>query len=123
MPATVNLTLSTRCTFGPVLLTCTSGGTPYPLAGLSAFAEVRRIATQRNELKTYGDIVLDLAPVIAVDDAAGLITIPEIDFAITKDLCPMVAEWDLILQDADGNRWPPSIAGRFTITNTVTQPQ
>ena len=80
-------------------------------------------STQRNELKTYGDIVLDLAPVIAVDDAAGLITIPEIDFAITKDLCPMVAEWDLILQDADGNRWPPSIAGRFTITNTVTQPQ
>lgn len=123
MAATVNLTLSTRCTFGPVLLTCTSGGDPYPLAGFSAFAEVRRIATQRNELKTYGDIVLDLAPVIAADDAAGLIMIPSIDLAITKDLCPMVAEWDLILQDADGNRWPPSIAGRFTITNTVTQPQ
>ena len=37
-------------------------------------------------------------------------------------MTPMVAEWDIILIDPDGNRYPPSIAGKVTISDTVTQP-
>lgn len=123
MATPVNLSISTRCSFGPVLITCTSGGVAFPLAGYSAFAEVRHLAKQRGDLKSYGDtVILDLAPVIAADDADGLIIIPEIDYTITADLCPAVAEWDIILQDPTGKRLTPIIAGRVTISDTVTQP-
>lgn len=122
MATPVNLHISTRCTFGPVVITCKDGaGQPVPLAGWSAFAEIRRPTSKRGDLTTYGEVILDLAPTIAADDTTGTITIPAVAHAVTAELVPTIAEWDLIIEDADGNRLPPILAGRVTIGDTVTQ--
>lgn len=116
MPAaTLNLNLEKGTTFGPVQITCkNASGAIVPLAGWSAFAEVRK------EGKGY--LILDLGPVIEADDAAGLVTLREVPWSETEDLPVVEALWDLILQDPSGRRLPPLLGGKFDITRPVTQP-
>jgi hypothetical protein len=112
--ATLNLEIIKGTTFGPVQITCKdSNGTPVPLAGWSAYAEVRK--------DEKSALILDLAPVIAADDAAGLVTLPEIPWSTTDDLPVMVGQWDLILEDGTGRRLPPFLGGRVNIALPVTQ--
>ena len=112
--ATLNLEILKGTTFGPIQITCKdAAGVPVPLAGWSAFAEVRK--------DEKSSLILDLAPVIAPDDAAGLVTLPEIAWDATDDLPVMVGQWDLILEDPDGRRLPPFLGGRVTIALPITQ--
>ncbi len=113
--ATLNLSINRGVNFGPVLIHCTdANGAAVPLAGYSAYAHVRR--------DEKSSLILDLAPVIAVDDAAGLVTLPEIPWETTQDLCSMVAQWDLILEDSFGKRLDPIVGGRININLPITQP-
>ena len=114
--ATLNLTIRRGTTFGPVLITCKdSAGAVVPLAGFTAFAEAR---------KGVGSaVVIDFAPVIQSNDAAGLITIPAIAYADTDDLPSCSIPWDLILQDPQGVRTTePILEGVVSINQIITQP-
>ena len=110
----LDLEISRGTSFGPVSITCLTLGVATPLAGYSAYAEVRKSAG--------GSVILDLTPTIEADDAIGLITLPEIDHALTDDLPAMDAKWDLILEDPSGKRLPPIIGGRVSINQPITQP-
>ena len=112
--STLNLTILKGTTFGPIQITCKdAAGVAVPLAGWSAFAEVRK--------DEKGSVILDLAPVIEPDDAVGLVTLPEIAWGTTDDLPVMVGQWDLILEDPAGRRLPPFLGGRVTISLPITQ--
>jgi len=112
--ATLDLEISRGTNFGPVTIYCLADGVAVPLAGYSAYAEVRKSAN--------GPVILDLAPVIEADDALGLITLPEIAFALTDPLPAMDAKWDLILEDPTGKRLPTLVGGRVEINQPITQP-
>ena len=110
----LNLEIQKGTTFGPLQILCKDAeGVAVPLAGWSAFAEVRK--------DEKSAVILDLGPVITVNDAAGIVTLPKIPWETTEDLPVMVAQWDLILQDPTGNRLPPFIGGRMTIRLPITQ--
>jgi hypothetical protein len=112
-PATLRLTLITGTTFGPVVITCKdSEDAAVDLTGWSAFAEVRQ--------SVNAAVVLDLAPEVT-DAAAGEITIALSD-EDTADLTPGSFVWDLILENAAGQRLGPYVAGSFVIRKPVTQP-
>lgn len=112
--STLNLEILKGTTFGPIQIICKdAAGVAVPLAGWSAFAEVRK--------DEKSSVVLDLTPVIAANDAAGLVTLPAIAWGTTDDLPVMVAQWDLILQDPTGRRLPPFLGGRVTISLPITQ--
>jgi hypothetical protein len=113
--ATLNLEIQRFVTFGPIQIVCkNASGVVVPLAGYQAFAEVRKDEKSSR--------ILDLAPVIAADDADGLITIPEIPWQLTDDLSPVIAQWDLILEDPNGKRLPPIVGGRININTPISQP-
>ena len=100
--------------FGPVEITGTDGeGDPTALAGWKAYAQVRKASD--------GPLVLDLAPVIAADDADGLITLPEVLPAASRLLEAGSFIWDLILEDPWGRLLEPVLGGKFVISSTVTQ--
>ncbi len=110
----VNIHIRRGVTFGPVTITAfTSEGVPKPLAGWSAYAQVRKVPT--------GPLVLDLAPVILAGDTAGLITIPAIPYATTAGLIDGNYVWDMILQDGAGRRYEPEVSGAVVITTPTTQ--
>ena len=112
--ANLDLEIARGTNFGPVSITCKAAGVVVPLAGYSAFAEVRK--------KPNTPIILDLGPVIESDDTAGLITLPEISHTLTDDFPTMDARWDLILEDSTGRRLPPILGGRVFINQPITQP-
>lgn len=115
MAGTLNLTISRGVTFGPVQISCKdANGAPVPLAGWKAYAEARK--------KPASARVIDFAPVIAADDAAGLVTIPQLGHSSTAALPPGVFNWDLILEDPDGIRYDPTLAGSVTISAPITLP-
>lgn len=120
MSATLNLSIVRTASFGPVAITCQrlaeDGVTleVVPLAGWSAYAEVRKSPGKA--------VVLDLSPVITADDAAGLITLPKIDHTALANLPLGTHAWDLILEDPDGVRYPPLVSGKADITRTTTEP-
>jgi hypothetical protein len=117
MAGTLNLTITRGVTYGPILISCKDAqGDPVPLAGWTAFAEMRKKPAPASA------VVLDFAPVIAADDAAGLVTIPRLSHADTAALPPGVFGWDLILQDAAGIRYEPTLAGTCTISAINTAP-
>jgi hypothetical protein len=110
----LNLEIIKGTTFGPLAITCKDGaGAPVPLAGWTAFAEVRK--------DEKSAVILDFAPVIALNDAAGLVTLPAIPWNTTDDLPVIHAQWDLILQDPTGRRLPPFLGGRVTVSLPITQ--
>lgn len=111
---TLDLTITSGATWPGAELTCKDAdGVVVPLAGWSAFAEVRKSPS--------GDVILDLAPLIASDDSAGLITIPAIAWTATDDLPHGGYRWDLILQDDHGVRYEPTLEGTVTVRKTTTQ--
>lgn len=114
--ATLNLTIKRGTTFGPILITCKDGaGAVVPLAGYIAYAEARK--------NPSSEVVIDFAPVIEADDADGLITIPAISYALTKDIPSCSIPWDLILESPDGTRaTDPILEGRVSINQLITQP-
>lgn len=115
MPATLDLAITKGCDFGPVLITCKDAlGAAVPLAGWKAYAHVRK----RSGLP----LVLDLAPVIAADDAAGLVTLPALDWQATAELPTGTYIWDLILEDPAGTRYEPPLAGELRVAEVATQP-
>lgn len=97
------------------LLYCQDGsGDPFPLAGWTAYAEVRKDNTS--------PVILDLAPVIAADDTAGLITIPGITPDNTEDLPEDVYQLDVLLKNPGGDILPdPLLTGTMTISRTITR--
>ena len=115
MVSPLNLEIVKGTTFGPIQIFCKdAAGVAVPLAGWTAYAEVRRDGKST--------IISDLVPVISATDALGLVTIPEIHWSATAELPLMVAQWDLILQDPAGRRLAPCLGGRVTISLTITQP-
>lgn len=117
MSGTLDLTIRRGTTFGPVLITCKDGdGLAFSLAGYKAYAHIR---SDENAEELY----LDLSPEIAANDAAGLITIPQLSAATTTALEPFKGRWDLILEDATGVRLTePVLIGRVTVSSLITKP-
>ena len=112
--ATVNLKASTAGTFRGMEITCTDvDGDPVALAGWSAMAEVRSVPAD--------EVLIDLAPVIAADDAIGLITIPAISWSAMAALPAGKYPWDLILQRPDGTRDDFEIGGLFHVRRATTR--
>jgi hypothetical protein len=116
MASTPDITIRRGLTWRGMSLFCKDeNGEPVPLAGWSAYSQIRKTAD--------GPLVLDLAPTIAADDADGLITIPPVNPAATSQLPPGEHVYDVILEDPEGNRLdPPLITAKVTISRTITQP-
>ena len=112
---TVNLTLSRGVDFGPVELYATDDNQAVvPLAGWKAYAHVRKNAGTA--------LVLDFAPVIAANDAAGLITLPRVTHDATAGIPAGAYVWDMILENPDGFRGEPVMGGTVTFGSPITQP-
>lgn len=112
--STLNLEILKGTTFGPIQITCKdAAGVAVPLAGWSAYAEVRK--TEK------GPVILDLLPVIVSNDAVGLVTLPAVAWSATSDLQEGAAQWDLILEDPTGRRLPPFLGGSVSIVLPITQ--
>jgi hypothetical protein len=110
----LNLDITKGTSYGPVQISCTDAlGAPVPLAGWKAFAEARK--------SVNGIVVLDFAPVIAADDAAGLVTFPALAYAATAALPAGSFGWDVILETPAGIRLEPFLAGVLTVTPINTQ--
>ncbi len=114
--ATLNLTIKRGTTFGPIIITAKDGtGAVVPLAGYTAYAAARK--------GPGSGVVIDFAPIIESDDADGLITIPAIPHATTKDIPSCSIPWDMILEAPDGTRaTEPLLEGRVSINQLITQP-
>ena len=114
--ATLNLTIKRGTTFGPILITAKDGtGAVVPLAGYTAYAEARK--------GPGSEVVIDFTPIIEADDADGLITIPAIPHATTKDIPSCSIPWDMILEAPDGTRaTEPLLEGRVSINQLITPP-
>lgn len=112
-PAHYPITVVRGVAFGPVEFHCkTTAGTPTPLTGCQAFAQVR--------VRPGAAPVADLMPVIT-DEAAGVVTIPKLTDEQTLTLPRGNFQWDLVLQDAAGDRFGPYVAGPFSVVDIVTQ--
>jgi len=110
----VNLTIKRGTTFGPYQILCKdANGAAVPLAGYSAKAEARK--------NNDSELALDLAPAIEADDAAGIITLPEIPWETTADIAENLLKWDLILIDPSGKKLPPFVSGEITVETPITQ--
>lgn len=111
----LDIEIARGTTFGPIAFNCRDEeGNPVPLAGWSAMAEIRKDTNAASAM-------LDLAPLVAADDAIGVVTIPEVHWSVTAGLPACLAIWDLILQDPYGRRVGPIIGGRVSISTPSTQ--
>jgi hypothetical protein len=112
-PGTLNLQIYRGITFSLTLtLTEDDGTTPIDLTGFTAYATARKQPT--------GAVKLDLAPEIT-DDAGGVIAIAFTD-EDTAEFPAAELRWDLVLENAGGERLGPYLAGRCDILNPNTQP-
>lgn len=110
----IPLTIRRGVTFGPITIICRDAlGAAIPLAGWSAYAEARKTPD--------GPVVLDLVPVIAADDALGIITIPAIAHTATTSLSDSLLGFDLILGTPIGTRIDSGVAGTIHISTPYTQ--
>jgi hypothetical protein len=85
-------------------------GAPYPLAGWSAMAQVRK--------DSESQLMLDLNPQILPDDADGLVTIPPRQWS---ELMHMKGSyrWDMTLVSPTGARYPKKTFGLFKVDRAV----
>lgn len=112
-PATYNITVKNGIHFGPLKITCKKrDNTVVNLTGWIAFAHAK-IAPNRN-------IQIDLAPAI-LNPTGGEITI-DFNQTVTDGMLPGDYLWDLILQDPNGRRWGPYLAGKFKVMPVITKP-
>jgi hypothetical protein len=112
-PANYSMTIVRGVAFGPVEFHCkTAAGTPTPLTGCQAFAQVR--------VRPGAAPVADLLPQIT-DALGGVVTIPKLTDEQTLALPRGNFGWDLVVQDASGDRLGPYVAGPLIITDIVTQ--
>lgn len=88
-------------------------GDPVPLAGWSAYAQMRSSSSSST-------VVYDFEPVIAADDADGKVTLPAISHTTTATIPAGVYMWDLILQNPDGDRLPPILSGIVTVRTPIS---
>lgn len=110
---TLDITIWRGLTYGPqIIIAKDANGTPYNLAGWTAYASVRK--------ETPLSVILNLAPVIT-NAAIGEITL-EVTPAITLALAEAVAFWDLALKTPTGRKLGPYIGGNVVITTPNTQP-
>lgn len=115
-PGTLNLVITKGADYGPVRMTCFGeSGSAFPLAGYTAYAQVRR--------HPGAAVIMDLEPVIAADDTDGLVTIPQLSHTATAALATGSFCWDLILETPGGYRLPPILAGSCTVAWPITQPE
>lgn len=111
-PARLDLTIA-RGTDLLVEIACKdSEADPVDLTGWTATAHARR-----NPDKA---LAFDLGAVLH-DDSAGLVRLT-MDKAVTAALTAGDFYWDLILEDSDGFRHPPIVAGRVRVLTPITQP-
>ena len=116
MQSTLDLEILRGTTFGPVQIVCkNSAKAPVALAGWSAAAQARKSASST--------LIVDLLPVIAADDAAGLVTLSEIPWETTAALPVGDFRYDLVMIDPDGRRLPPFLGGKLKITDIYTHAQ
>jgi len=114
-PALLNLKIRRGLTWPGFAITCRdANGAAVPLAGWTAYGQIRTKAEG-------GTLVYDLAPVIAADDADGLITIPEIPHDVTRTLPAGDFVYDVIPEDPLGRRLDPIVAGQIKSSISVTQ--
>ncbi len=114
---TLDISVNQSTDSDPIVISCLDeNGDIFPLAGYTAFAEVRKCVC--------GEVVLNLSPAIESDDALGVITIPSINHGVSSLIKTGAYVWNLILQNEAGARLPePIIGGRFTVNRTPTNPE
>ena len=114
-PGKLNLTIRRGVTFTGVSFTCRDAdGNPVNLAGWVPFAEMRK--------KADSAVVVDFAPVV-LNAAGGVVSIPAIAAEDTADLPLGDFYWDLLMDDTDGVRNGPYLAGKVTVQPLITQPE
>lgn len=91
-------------------------GAVVPLAGYSAYAQVRKTPN-------HPDVIYNLNPTIAADDSAGLITIPAIAWDDTKDIASANYVWDCIVVTPTGERHKIIPKAAFRVGKLVTDPE
>ena len=109
----LDLEITAGTTFGPVVITCKdSDAAPIDLTGWTVWAQVRKT--------TLGEIAHDLSPIIS-DPTAGKITIAQTDEQ-TATIKAGAFQWDLLLENSEGERLGPIVAGACNIIRAITQP-
>ena len=108
-----NLYARRGITFGPIKVVCKNGdGDPVDLTDWKAWAEARE--------NPGCPVQIDLAPEIT-DAAAGEITFDHAD-EVTATWPAGTFRWDLVLENPDGQRLGPFVAGTITVEDVITLP-
>jgi hypothetical protein len=86
---------------------------PVDLEGYTPEATVRRNITE--------ELFFDLEPFVS-NEANGEITIIGISSDDTRRIEPIgLYHWDLVLTEASANRFGPFVAGKFIVSDNITQ--
>lgn len=113
-PVTHNLTIRRGITFGPLTFEFKDdAGDPVDLTGWQIFADVRK--------KPTDEVAFSLEPEIT--DAEAGIAVIEFTDEETDELTAGSYGWDLVLQNPDGERLGPYLAGRVSVKTIYTQPE
>lgn len=111
--ATLNLTVHRGITLGPITFVFKDeDGAVVDLTGYTAHAEARK--------RLSGPVVIDFEPTVS-DATAGEVTIYRTD-ELTNAYAAGLYRWDLVLENASGERLGPFLAGEVTVATLNTQP-
>jgi hypothetical protein len=113
-PAIHDITIRRGATFGPKRFAFKDdAGNPVDLIGWKVWAHARK--------RPLGPLLFDLAPQIT-DAPAGVVTIYRTDEQTSA--YPRLEEgaWDLLLENPDGERIGPLVAGFVNVQIPSTQP-
>lgn len=120
-PANFPIFIQRGIAYGPIPIICYDDipppdgtGNVVPLTGYTVFAQARRKTDDR-------EILFDLGPVIT-DAGGGAISIPKLTDEQTLRLKPVSdGVWNLVLQNAAGDRLPPIVSGSYNVSTSVTR--
>lgn len=114
IPAPLPLTIRAGTAFGPMTITCQQAdGSAFNLTGWTAYAYIKS--------EPGAALFYDLNPSVT-NAAGGIVTIPQIDDAVTLAFTLGTYHWDLILKDGTGEKYGPFIEGVVTIKLNITEP-
>jgi hypothetical protein len=121
-PEPLDLDIIRGITHDPIVVVFkNSAGAQVDLSGWAAFAQVRK--------KPKGPVVLDLAPEIldpafSIYDTTGPGRVKIADYTDEQTLAMNDAKlfWDIVLENPDGQRLGPFVAGKFDISTIITEP-